>query len=160
MNDIGDCDAAVAQCRRRWAATRSCASGVGGVDLATHPRLPRQDALKILPVDVSAEPDLRERFKYKADLASTLFHPHIIGVHDRGEFKDNVHLKWTSSMGRVTSRLMRERHPTGLPVVHVIQIVQAVAEALDYAHGRGMLAEDARGPRRAGRTQRRMPLTT
>jgi serine/threonine-protein kinase len=60
---------------------------MGEVYLAEHPRLPRSDALKIPPVDVSADPDYRARFDREADLASTLWHPHIVSVHDRGEHK-------------------------------------------------------------------------
>jgi serine/threonine protein kinase, bacterial len=35
--------------------------GMGEVYLAEHPRLPRRDALKVLPADVSADPDYRAR---------------------------------------------------------------------------------------------------
>ena len=59
--------------------------GMGEVYLAQHPRPPRRDALKLLPLDWSADPDYRARFGREADLASTLWHPHIVGVHDRGE---------------------------------------------------------------------------
>jgi serine/threonine protein kinase len=59
--------------------------GIGEVYLAEHPRLPRRDALKILPADVSADREFRARFNREANLASTLYHPHIVGVHDRGE---------------------------------------------------------------------------
>ena len=58
---------------------------LGEVYLAQHPSLPRRDALKLLPRDWSAGPDYRVRFNREADLASTLWHPHIVGVHDRGE---------------------------------------------------------------------------
>jgi hypothetical protein len=50
-----------------------------------HPCLPRRDGLKILPVDVSSDEEYRVRFEREADLASTLWHPHIVGVHDRGD---------------------------------------------------------------------------
>jgi serine/threonine-protein kinase len=46
--------------------------GMGEVYLAEHPRLPRRDALKLLPTDVSADPDYRARFNREAELASTL----------------------------------------------------------------------------------------
>lgn len=59
---------------------------MGKVYLAEHRRLPRRDALKVLPADVSADPQFRDRFNREADLAATLWHPHIIGLHDRGEF--------------------------------------------------------------------------
>ena len=59
--------------------------GMGEVYLVQHPRLPRRNALKVLPADVSADPEYRARFNREADLASTLWHPHIVSVHDRGE---------------------------------------------------------------------------
>src|SRR3984893_1086859 len=64
--------------------------GMGEVYLAEHPRLPRRDALKVLPADVSADPEYRARFNREADLASTLWHPHIVSVHDRGEFNGQL----------------------------------------------------------------------
>ena len=62
------------------------AEGMGEVYLAEHPRLPRQDALKILGTDVSAGEEYRQRFIREADLAATLWHPNIVRVNDRGEF--------------------------------------------------------------------------
>jgi serine/threonine protein kinase len=53
-----------------------------GIASAPGPRLPRRDALKVLPVDVSADPEYRARFEREADLASTLWHPHIVSVHE------------------------------------------------------------------------------
>ncbi len=46
--------------------------GMGEVYLAQHPRLPRKDALKLLPPDWSADAEYRDRFNREADLASTL----------------------------------------------------------------------------------------
>ena len=62
------------------------AGGMGQVYLVQHPRLPRQDALKILTAELTANPEFRERFEREAALACALFHPNIVGVHDRGEF--------------------------------------------------------------------------
>jgi serine/threonine-protein kinase len=63
------------------------------VYLAEHPRLPRHDALKVLPADVSADPEFRSRFNREADLGVAHFRPHIVGVHDknvRTSFGDRV----------------------------------------------------------------------
>ena len=64
---------------------RTRLGGMGEVYLVQHPRLPRHTALKVLPADVSADPEYRARFNREADLASTLWHPPIVSVHDRGE---------------------------------------------------------------------------
>jgi serine/threonine protein kinase len=64
--------------------------GMGEVYLVQHPRLPRHDALKVLRFDVSADPDFLERFNREADLAAKLWHPHIVGIHDRGKYRGRV----------------------------------------------------------------------
>ena len=56
---------------------------MGEVYLVKHPRLPRQDALRILSARVSADTEVRDRFDREADLAATLWHPSVVGVHDR-----------------------------------------------------------------------------
>ncbi|MCV7096714.1 protein kinase domain-containing protein, partial [Mycobacterium kubicae] len=60
------------------------AGGMGKVYLATHPRLPREDALKVLPAEFTDDAEYRARFTREADLAASLSHPHIVSIHDRG----------------------------------------------------------------------------
>jgi serine/threonine protein kinase len=118
--------------------------GMGEVYLAEHPRLPRRDALKILPAEVSADPEYRERFEREADLASTLWHPHIVGVHDRGEAEGQLWISMDYVDGLDASRLLSQRYPAGMPADDVADIVAAIASALDYAHKRGLLHRDVK----------------
>src|SRR5665213_1923399 len=66
--------------------------GMGEVYLAQHPRLPRRDALKVLPASLTADSDYRQRFSREADHAAELWHPRIVGIHDRGEFEGQLWL--------------------------------------------------------------------
>ncbi|AQA02978.1 hypothetical protein BVC93_11640 [Mycobacterium sp. MS1601] len=118
--------------------------GMGEIYLAQHPRLPRQDALKVLPAHMSADSDFRDRFSREADLASSLFHPHIVGVHDRGEYRGQLWIAMDYIDGTDAGRLVHEYHPAGLPVGDVIEIATGIAEALDYAHARGLLHRDVK----------------
>lgn len=118
--------------------------GMGEVYLAQHPRLPRQDALKILQAQVSTDDEYRQRFEREADIAATLWHPHIVGVHDRGENDGQLWIAMDYVPGTDTSRLLRKQHPQGLPTEQVTEIVTAVAEALDYAHQRNLLHRDVK----------------
>jgi serine/threonine protein kinase, bacterial len=118
--------------------------GMGEVYLAQHPRLPRRDALKVLPTAVSADSEYRQRFNREADIAATLWHPHIVGVHDRGEYQGQIWISMDYVDGTDVGRLLRERYPDGMPNAEVVDIVTAVAEALDYAHERGLLHRDVK----------------
>ena len=71
--------------------------GMGEVYLARHPRLPRNDALKVLPRSVTGDGEYRARFEREADIAATLWHPNIVAVHDRGEFDGQAGSRWTTS---------------------------------------------------------------
>lgn len=118
--------------------------GMGEVYLAQHPRLPRRNALKVLRADVSADSDYRARFEREADLASTLFHSHIVGVHDRGEVDGRLWITMDYVDGTDAACLMRDRYPYGMPVEDVLDIVSAIADALDYAHERRLLHRDVK----------------
>src|SRR6201998_2821195 len=96
--------------------------GMGEVYLAEHPRLPRRDALKVLPSDVSADPDYRARFNREADLASKLWHPHIVSVHDRGEFNGQLWISMDYVDGLDAGRLLADRFPAGMPTDLVVRI--------------------------------------
>jgi serine/threonine protein kinase len=61
------------------------AGAMGTVYLAGHPRLPREDALKVLPAELTANPEYRAQFVREAELAAGLSHPNIVGIYDRGE---------------------------------------------------------------------------
>jgi serine/threonine protein kinase len=115
---------------------------MGEVYLAQHPRLPRRDALKVLSADVSADPDYRARFAREADLASTLWHPNVVGVHDRGEDDGQLWISMDYVEGQDAARLLARRSSSGLHPQQVANIVTAVANALDYAHERGLLHRD------------------
>ncbi|MBB3751868.1 serine/threonine-protein kinase [Mycolicibacterium sp. BK634] len=119
------------------------AGGMGEVYLAAHPRLPRQDALKVLPASVSGDDEFRARFEREADIAATLWHPHIVGVHDRGESDGQLWIAMDYVDGTDAGELLKT-HPTGLPQRDVLNIVTAVGEALDYAHQRHLLHRDVK----------------
>jgi serine/threonine protein kinase len=120
------------------------AGGMGEVYLAQHPRLPRLDALKILSMDATDDEEFRARFTREAELAAALWHPHIVGVHDRGEFDGRLWISMDYVEGTDARHLVERRHSTGMPHAEVVEIVTAVAEALDFAHERRLLHRDVK----------------
>jgi serine/threonine-protein kinase len=118
--------------------------GMGEVYLAQHPRLPRRDALKVLSASVCSESEYRQRFNREADIAATLWHPHIVEVHDRGDVDGQLWISMDYVEGTDAGRLLAERYPDGMPPDEVVRIMTAVADALDYAHQRGLLHRDVK----------------
>lgn len=118
--------------------------GMGEVYLAQHPRLPRRDALKVLRHDVSSDVSFQERFIREADLGAGLRHPHIVGIHDRGGHESQLWIAMDYIDGTDAAQLMQQRYPAGMPADLVISIIAAVANALDYAHKKGLLHRDVK----------------
>ena len=118
--------------------------GMGEVYLAQHPRLPRRDALKVLPAALTADREYRQRFSREADIAAELWHPHIVGIHDRGEFDGQLWLSMDYVEGTDAAALLRSGNPSGLSKALAFEIVSAIADALDYAHLRGLLHRDVK----------------
>lgn len=118
--------------------------GMGEVYLAQHPRLPRLEALKVLPTAVSADGEYRQRFAREADIAASLWHSHIVAVHDRGEQDGQLWIAMDYVDGTDAAKLLRDRYPHGMPPKDVGDIVSAIAGALDYAHERYLLHRDVK----------------
>src|SRR5262249_41071834 len=110
----------------------------------THPRLPREDALKVLPPELTTDPEFRARFEREAELAAGLSHPHIVRIHDRGEFDGQFWISMDYVAGTDAARLFKDQYPGGMPPADVTSIVNAVGSALDYAHHRGLLHRDVK----------------
>ncbi len=140
------------------------AGGMGQVYLAQHPRLPRRDALKVLPGELTANDEFRQRFNREADLAANLYNEHIVGIHDRGEYEGQLWISMDYVEGTDAAQLLRGRYPSGMPRAEVVEIISAVADALDYAHARGLLHRDVKpanilvGPQQASANSRRRIL--
>ena len=86
----------------------------------------------------------RERFHREADLAAALWHPNIVQVHDRGEFEGQLWISMEYVEGADGAHLVKDRYPAGMPMHDACAIVTAVADALDYAHQRGLLHRDVK----------------
>lgn len=107
------------------------AGGMGEVFLVDHPRLPRQDALKLLGPQFGGDPQFAARFLREADILAGLRHPNIVTIYDRGEYEDRLWLAMEYVAGEDAAQYLRTRGP--LPAETVAQIVEQVGSALDWA---------------------------
>jgi serine/threonine protein kinase len=116
------------------------AGGMGEVFLAEDKRLERKAAIKFLPAEMLARPERRQRFLNEARAASALNHPHVCVVYDVGETEDGLpYIAMEFVEGQPLDALVKQG-PLEIP--RVVQIVVQVADALDAAHGRGIVHRD------------------
>jgi len=131
-----------------YTVARRLGSGVTGeVYLAQDPRSARWVALKVLSLAMSSDSeyrDFRRRFHAETPIVASLYHRHIVEVHDRGESDGQLWIAMDYVEGVSAAQLITERFPAVSPAGEVLALVTAVAEALDYAHQRGLLHRDVK----------------
>ncbi|PPJ02506.1 hypothetical protein C5E51_30555 [Nocardia nova] len=118
------------------------AGGMGEVYVARHPRLPRSDAVKVLPAQYAADPEYRARFEREADLAASLSHPAIVKVYDRGEYEGRLWIAMELVDGVDVAQRLAATGPFGID--EVIRIAETVAGALDRANAQGLVHRDVK----------------
>jgi serine/threonine protein kinase/Flp pilus assembly protein TadD len=115
------------------------AGGMGEVYRAEDVRLGRSVALKFLPADLKADPESRARLLNEARAASLLRSPNIAVTYDIGESSGSDFIV----MEYVEGELLSSRVAKGaLPIRDVLEIGLQVTDALDEAHGRGIVHRD------------------
>lgn len=107
------------------------AGGMGQVFLVEHPRLPRQDALKLLDAGVSRNADFKVRFQREADLLAKLSHPNIVTLHDRGEFEGRLWITMEHVDGTDGAELLKADGPLDADLA--VPLIAGAGAALDYA---------------------------
>jgi WD40 repeat protein/serine/threonine protein kinase len=117
--------------------------GFGVVFLAYDPRLRRQVALKVPHLPVALTPQLRERFRREAETAAGLEHPHIVPVYEPGEEGPLCFIVSAYCEGPTLANWLRGRQEA-VAVRMAAQLVAALAGAVAYMHGRGILHRDVK----------------
>lgn len=114
------------------------AGGMGQVYRAVDTRLGRKVAIKFLSAAV-ADPDGRRRFQREAQMASSLNHPHILTVHDAGEFEGRQYLVTEFVEGGTLSDWthQQKRAPR-----EIVDLLIGVADGLAAAHEANILHRD------------------
>ncbi len=114
--------------------------GMGCVLLATERMLERRVAIKVLRADAAGDTELRERFRREARTAARLNHANIVPLHTFGEVDGEMYFVMAFVDGETLAA--RLRRLGALDPGEVRRITAALADALDYAHGAGIVHRD------------------
>lgn len=117
--------------------------GMGAVYKARDTKLGRLVALKVIRPDADDGPaaDTIARFLREARVGASLSHPGIAVVYEAGSIGDNPFLAMEWIEGTNLAKLTDERT---LPTSRIFEILEAVAEALAYAHTQGVIHRDVK----------------
>jgi serine/threonine protein kinase len=116
--------------------------GMAVVYRATDLRLHRTVAIKVLPPDVAFNSDVRVRFIREAQTAAQLNHPNIVPIYavDEKDQGNVVYFVMSYVDGEsLGARLAREG---AWPIEQTVRVLRDVADALAYAHARGVVHRD------------------
>jgi len=113
--------------------------GMSRVFVAEETRLARRVVIKVLPPDLALEMRV-DRFNREIQLSASLQHPHIVPLLAAGGADDVLYYTMPLVEGEaLRTRLSREGE---LPVRDTVRILKDVADALAYAHARGVVHRD------------------
>ena len=114
-------------------------AGMSRVFVATDIELNREVVIKVLPPDLAAGLNV-DRFRREIQLAARLQHPHIIPLLSAGAKGSLLYYTMPFIEGEnLRARLTRARE---LPVQEATKIMREVADALSYAHSKGIVHRD------------------
>jgi len=113
--------------------------GMGVVYRARQVNLKRTVALKMIRTGVHAGPEERARFRVEAEAVASLSHPHIIQIHDCGEWNGMPYLAMEFAEGGSLAQRLAGRP---LPPAQAAELVETLARAVQFVHERGLIHRD------------------
>ncbi|MGD8367915.1 MAG: serine/threonine-protein kinase [Desulfobacterales bacterium] len=131
----------------RYEVMRQLGKGAMGiVYLGQDPRINRTTAIKTFRFSDDFEPEeaeeLKQKFFREAESAGTLSHPNIVTIYDAGDEQDLAYIAMEYLEGSDLEPYTKKDHL--LPMRKVIAYVADVADALGYAHDKGIVHRDVK----------------
>ena len=114
--------------------------GMGEVYLAHDAKLGRDVAIKILPKDLSEDPERLSRFRSEARALASLNHPNVGAIYGLDESAGVNFLILELVEGETLAERLKRTGP--MPVDEVLRVMSQVADALEAAHRKGITHRD------------------
>ena len=120
--------------------------GMASVYFGWDLKLQRPVAIKMIDERHAGDPAYIERFRREAQTIAAWHHPNILQIYSAGEEDGQVFFVMEYIRGRDLQQALAQYGRTGLSITmaEVVRIGRAVASALDYAHGRGVIHRDVK----------------
>jgi eukaryotic-like serine/threonine-protein kinase len=136
----GEKDGVLRQVGRYEVRSRLGRGGMATVYRAHDPNIGRDIAIKFLHASLAEDEECRTRFLREARAAGSLSHPHIAAVHDVGEIEGRPFMAMELLEGRSLADIL-DTTPQ-LPIRDVMMLGLQLAQALEYAHNKGIVHRD------------------
>jgi serine/threonine protein kinase len=120
--------------------------GMAEVYVGTHTTLQRKVAVKILRNQYDEHPDMLERFEREARVVANLRHPNIVQVFDFDTVDGSPYLVMEYIRGPSLSKYLYALHQDNRRLEYpiVVRLLDAMANALQYAHNKGVIHRDVK----------------
>lgn len=120
--------------------------GMGTVFRAQDLNLDRQVAVKLMHAHFARRPEFRERLRQEAKTAAGFDHPSIVRIFDFGETDELSYIVMEYITGGSLRDHLRRLQSQGryLPATQGLQVGYQIADALQYAHSRGLVHRDVK----------------
>lgn len=115
--------------------------GMAVVYLAYQESLQRPVALKVMSPNLASDEEFTRRFLKEGPTLARLIHPGIVKVFDTGVHQNDYYL----AMEYIPGGTLKQRIQQGLRPGEAIVLVRQIAEALGYAHRKGLIHRDIKG---------------
>ncbi|MBI2379796.1 MAG: protein kinase [Gammaproteobacteria bacterium] len=113
---------------------------MASVYLATQTSLDRKVALKIMAASLAADQSFCERFLREGRMLARLSHPHTVTIHDIGSTGHHYYM----AMEYLPGGTLKDKMRAGMSLEQGLKVLRQIAEALGYAHSRGVVHRDVK----------------